>query len=95
MLKAGGWKLEDFKGVKLPQKAASAFSTVADGMTGASYIPLLYCGTQVVNGTNYCFIALQTLILAEPRKRIVKVIINESLSGQYSIVSINSIGIKD
>ena len=83
----GGWKFEDFKGIKLAQKAASAFSGAVDGITGAGYIPLLFIGTQVVNGTNYAFIAMQTLVLAEPRKRIVKLIVNESTDGKYAIVS--------
>lgn len=95
MVKVGGWKLDDFRGVKLPQKVATAFNAVTDGLMGASYIPLLYCGSQVVNGTNYAVIALQTLILAEPKRRIVKMVINESTDGKYSIVNVNSIGIKD
>ncbi len=94
-MNVGGWELEEFRGIKMPQKAQSAFSAVTSGLTGASYLPLIFCGTQVVNGTNYAFIALQTLILAEPRKRIVKLIVNESLDGKYSIVNINSIGIKN
>ncbi len=90
-IKVGGWNFDEFKGVRLPQKAASAFSAAAEGLTGASYVPLLYVGTQVVNGTNYAFIALQTLILAEPKKRIVKLVINESSAGKYSIVSVTPI----
>ena len=95
MVKVGGWKLEELKGCKLPQKAASAFTGATEGLTGAEYVPLLFVGTQVVNGVNYAFIALQTLILAEPRKRIVKLIVNEKTDGTYSIVNVNSIGLKD
>ena len=87
----GSWKFENFKGINLPQKAQSAFTAATNGITGASYIPLLYVGTQVVNGTNYAFIALQTLILAEPKKRIVKLIVNEALDGKVSIVSVTPI----
>ena len=95
MLKIGGWKIGDLTECKLPQKAASVFTSATEGLTGATYTPLLFVGTQLVNGTNYCFIALQTLILATPRKRLVKMIVNESSSGKVSIVNVNSIGIKD
>ena len=88
MQKLGSWKIEDLKGTALPQKAQSAFTGATEGLTGASYVPLLYVGKQMVNGTNYAFIALQTVILAEPKKRIVKLIVNEPLKGEYSIVSV-------
>ena len=91
MLTTGGWKIENFKDVKLPQKAASVFSGAVEGLTGAGYAPLLFIGTQIVNGTNYAFIAQQTLVLAEPKKRIVKMIVNEGLDGKYTVVSITPI----
>ena len=76
----GGITFEDNFGLnKLPQGAASAWSYF-DGLdfTGAGYKPLFYCGTQGgVKGTNYWFIAEQTLILAEPERHIVKLAINE------------------
>ena len=88
MEKLGSWKFEDFKGITLPQKAQSAFTEATSGITGASYIPLVYAGRQAVNGTNYAFIALQVLVLAEPKRRIVKLIVNEPLKGDSRIVSV-------
>lgn len=86
----GGWDISELKEVKLPQKAQSAFDAIMNGLVGAEYIPLLYVGSQLVNGTNYCIIALQTIVCANPMKRLVKMVINEK-NGQASIVSINRI----
>lgn len=71
---------------KLPQKVASAQSALETaGITGASYKVLVYVGDQLVRGTNYWFIAEQTVVLAEPEKHIVIVAINE-FEGEYEIV---------
>ena len=87
----GGWDISGLKGASLPQKAASAFTAFTNGMTGAEYEPLLYVGSQIVNGTNYCYIALQTIICAEPMKRLVKLILNESSDGKVKAVSVTRI----
>ena len=91
MAKLGGWEIEEMRGGNLPQKAASAFYEVMSGMTGAEYQPVLYVGKQIVNGTNYCVLAIQTMVTAQPIKRLVKLVLNESLDGKYSLVSISVI----
>lgn len=71
---------------KLPQQVASAQSALETaGLTGASYKVLVYVGDQLVRGTNYWFIAEQTLVLATPEKHIVIMAINE-YEGEYEIV---------
>ncbi len=75
----GGIRLaENFNSNKLPQGAASAWSAF-DGsdFVGASYKLLMYCGDQLVQGTNYWFIAEQTFITAGVERHIVKLAINE------------------
>lgn len=75
---------------KTPQKVASAASAVENsGLTGASYKPLMYCGEQPVRGTNYWFIAEQTLITAVPERHVVKLAVNE-FNGEFALVG-NSI----
>ncbi|MBQ6975032.1 MAG: hypothetical protein IJQ16_00575 [Selenomonadaceae bacterium] len=72
----GGLTIAEQKGLtSMPQKAASAWIAVEGGIVGAGYKPLVFVGTQVVKGTNYHFIAEQTLITAEPIRHIVKVIV--------------------
>ena len=89
----GEWTLEDFRGVKLPQKVASAFAVVAGGLVGAEYQPVLLLATQPVNGVNYCVLATQTIVAATPKKRLVKMVINESPNGEISLVSVSGIAL--
>lgn len=86
----GTWKLVDMEAANLPQKAASAFAEVTANIAGAGYIPVFYCGEQLVNGTNYMIICRQTLTTQEPSEHLVTMVIN--CSGQSSsIVSIDEI----
>ena len=89
----GGWDISEMKACNLPQKAQTAFTGATLGLVGASYEPVLYVGKQLVNGTNYCFIALQTLVTAQPKKRLVKLIIHESLQAEYTLQSVSIIGL--
>lgn len=93
MASLGSWDIGEIKGVNLPQKAASAFTAVTGELVGADYQPVLYVGKQIVNGTNYCIFAIQTIISAKPEKRLVKMIINEALDGSASLVSIGGVAL--
>lgn len=89
----GGWNIDEMKSVNLPQKAQSAFTAVTGGLVGAEYMPVLYVGSQIVNGTNYCILAVQTIITGNPEKRLVKMIINVSSNGTASLVSVSGISL--
>ena len=89
----GSWELEEFKPVRLPQKVASGFAAVTGDMVGADYQPIICLAHQVVNGTNYCVLATQRLITANPETRLVKMIINEDPSGLFSLVSVSGIAL--
>ena len=96
----GKIELAQFEGLtKMPQKAASAWSGAGNelktkGFVGASYKPLLYCGSKVVRGINHVFIAEQTLITNPPVRRLVIMEINE-FNGVYEIVPSSIVGIFD
>ena len=89
----GGWNIDDMKGCNLPQKVQSAFTTVTSELVGADYQPVLYIGSQVVNGMNYCVLAKQTIITATPENRLVKMIINVDTKGVASLVSVSGIAL--
>ena len=89
----GGWNIDEMKSVNLPQKAQSAFTAVTGGLVGAEHMPVLYVGSQIVNGTNYCILAVQTIITGNPEKRLVKMIINVSSNGTTSLVSVSGVSI--
>ena len=86
----GQIEFEEFKPCKFTQRAASAWSAGMDGICGADYEPLLYVGKQLVNGTNYFFIAGQTLTTRIGEKHIVKLTINEK-NNVYKLISVEKI----
>ena len=52
--KLGGWTLTD--STEIGEAARGAFDKALDGLVGVSYTPLALLGTQLVSGTNYCFL---------------------------------------
>lgn len=88
----GGWNIADMTPCNLPQKAASAFSGVMDGLTGADYEPVLYVGKQIVNGTNYGVICKQSIpYRGGAYEHIVLMVLHEGADGNYDIASITPI----
>lgn len=92
-MKLGGWNFDEVKSANLPQKVASAFTAVTGGLVGVDYMPVAYAGSQVVNGINHCIIALQTIVVPDAEKRLVKMIINIDTDGKASLVSVSGLGI--
>lgn len=73
---AGKWEVNvSVDGV--PQNVATAIGKLCDLM-GATYKPIAYLGSQLVNGVNHAVLAEQELVLAKPQKNIVIVIFNEA-----------------
>ena len=86
----GSIEVVEQKGCQLPQEAASAWVAFDGSMTGAGYKPVAFVGTQAAKGTNYVFLAEQTLILAEPERHIVLVKVNK-FGGKYTPAGIEQI----
>ena len=83
----GKIELANFEGLaQMPQEAASAWAELdCSGLVGASYKPLLYCGSQQVKGVLHWFIAEQTIMNATMERRIIKLAIN-SFDGKYTVI---------
>lgn len=88
----GSWTINPVKGM-LPQKLASGWDEAFEKLLGAKYEPIVYVGSQVVNGTNHMIIAKQNRVTAEPNTAIVKVVLNEkaidAAKSRFTIVSID------
>ena len=95
-VKTGGWKLTEMQACDLPEPVASGFSEVTQAMMGASYMPVLYVGTQVVHGMNHMIICKQTLAVQGATEHLVNMVLNQnvddgSIVGKWSVVSIEQI----
>ncbi|MBR0203838.1 MAG: hypothetical protein IJQ56_05670 [Synergistaceae bacterium] len=93
-MKLGNWELDNnMKTANLPQKAQSAFTAVTSGLIGCDYQPVLYVGSQLVNGTNHCILAIQRPVVQNPEARLVKMIVHEDLNGSPSLMSISGVAL--
>lgn len=90
----GGWTINPVKGM-LPQKLASGWDEALGTLIGAKYDPIVYVGSQVVNGTNHMIIAKQTRMTANSDTAIVQIVLNEkaidAAKSRFSVVSIESL----
>lgn len=87
----GGWYInhELVEGnTQISEESQSLFDEAVQGLDGAGYFPLLYCGGQVVAGQNHMFIARQTLVLQTPVHHVVQMIIYKPLNGKATITLI-------
>lgn len=75
-MKTGAWNV-NIVADGMPQKIATAFSEFQDKLVGASYTPIAYIGSQVVNGINHAVLAEQVLTTGIDTKNIVVVKFNE------------------
>ena len=64
----GGWILKMRKVNRLPQDVASAFGLVFEDNLGATYVPMYYLATQLVNGTNHKLIAERIKIVSKGKQ---------------------------
>ncbi len=87
---AGGWKATPAVD-KMPERVATGFGDAFASLVGATYTPVIYCGSQIVNGTNYMIICLSTKTTNPPTEGVAKVILNESPEGEFTIVSIEDL----
>lgn len=86
----GGWNFDVLKACDLPEKVATGFTEVFSKLVGADYVPVLYCGTQVVHGMNHMLICKSKICHPDAVDRITKVVLNE-VEDKWSIVSIEEI----
>lgn len=90
----GTWEIAKMKKSSLPEKVASGFSEATKNLKGAKYRPVLYCGKQIVAGTNHMIICKQTLSDREGAEHVVAMMLHQPLPKQgkkWEIVSITPI----
>ena len=75
---------------KLPQKVATYFDEAVGKLLGATYAPVAYLGSQIVNGTNHALLCEQTVLTGRDTKNAVLMVLNEKPEG-FSLASITPI----
>lgn len=82
----GGWRVHD----KIIDEEIKILNTALNGLVGVDYKPEILA-TQVVNGTNYCFICKSIGVIPNSPEGISKIMIYKPLKGDPIIISIGSI----
>lgn len=83
---SGGWTVHE----SITPEDKAVFDAAMKGLLGVNYEPVIVA-TQVVNGTNYCFICKTKVVVPDAPAGIAKVIIYKPLQGDPIITSIEKI----
>ena len=83
---SGGWQLTE--NCEMTDELRAIFEKALDGLTGVNYVPIACLGTQVVAGTNYCFLTQGTVVYPGAAPTYKLVYVYEDLSGNAEILNI-------
>ena len=88
---AGGWEISDSQEVTDEQKAV--FNKAVETLAGAEFTPVAYIGSQIVAGTNHCFLCTERPSVAELQgeETYALVYVYEDLDGNASILDIKAL----
>lgn len=89
---AGGWQINSENSLtSMPQEAATAWDAAMEGFAGAGYEPVALIGTQLVAGTNYMFLARETLVTEKPVVKLAAVVVYADLEGNATVNSVKEL----
>ena len=86
---AGGWQTADDQTISAAQKAV--FNKAMEKLVGVNYEPIAYLGSQVVAGTNHCFLCKSTVVRPGATPFYSLVYIYEDLSKNCKILNIQEV----
>ncbi len=82
---AGGWQVSYEP--QMTDELNAVFTKALNGLVGVDYEPIACLGTQVVAGTNYCFLAKATVVYPGAMPTLVLVYVYEDLSGGAELMN--------
>ena len=83
---AGGWTPAESP--EITEERQAVFDKAMEGLLGVSYKPVAYLGSQLVAGTNHCFLCQATVVYPDTQPDYVLVFIYQDLSGNARIMNI-------
>lgn len=82
----GGWKI--MNSLDITQEAQDAFDMATKELVGVDYTPLGLLGTQLVSGTNYCFLCEAQVVVPDAVSYYAIVSVYQNLQGESEILNI-------
>ena len=83
---AGSWMPSESP--EITEELQALFDKGLDDLVGVGYMPVAYLGSQVVAGTNHCFLAQATLVYPGAEPTYVLIYLYENLQGEVEIMNI-------
>lgn len=87
--RVGGWYVP--QDTKITEEELKIFNKAIEGLTGVGYEPVAYLGSQVVAGTNHCFLCKSTVIYPGATNRYTLVYIYEKFDGTEEILKFEDV----
>ena len=82
----GGWQHSEDPAVTEDMQAL--FDKGLEGLVGVNYVPVAYLGSQVVAGSNHCFLAQAKVVAPNAAPAYVLVYLYEDLEGGVKLINI-------
>lgn len=90
----GGWTInEEDTDPESNEEGLDAFYLAITGLDGVSYEPIALLGTQIVSGTNYCYLCRSTPVVPDATSTFVLVYIYADLEGNAEVTDITDVNI--
>ena len=83
---SGGW--ETAEDTAITEERSELFFNALGNLVGVDYTPVAYLGSQVVAGTNHCFLCLKRIVVPDAIPSYVLVYVYQDLQGNAEILNI-------
>ena len=87
----GGWSAYTDNPTEIPTEALDALNAALDGLEGCVYKPIALLGTQIVAGTNYCFLCETTVVVPDAQPGYALVYVFDGLEGEHELLRVQEI----
>ena len=87
----GGWSAYTGNPTEIPTEALDALNAALDGLEGCAYKPIALLGTQIVAGTNYCFLCETTVVVPDAQPGYALVYVFDGLEGEHELLRVQEI----
>lgn len=88
---AGGWTVAD--SAEVTEDMQLLFEKAMAEMVGVDYMPVAVLGSQLVAGTNYCFLCRATVVYPNAQPYYALVYLYQDLNGNASVLQIDQLEI--
>ena len=87
----GGWSAYTDNPTEIPAEALDALNAALDGLEGCVYKPIALLVTQVVAGTNYCFLCETTVVMPDAQPSYALVYVFDGLESEHELLRVQEI----